>query len=336
MRFFLSDAVTVLINCHVIPFSAAGLMAAKEIYFFSTALMCFFRFIYFEHLQGSPFIQFKKNVYLSSVLIWIMLILLFINHFNGMLFYVDLEGIYHRDPLFLVQYLLSYIYVFTASIHAMRGIRKAQNGSRRRLMVNLAIFPLAPAAAGILQFLYPEIPLACVALSFETLILYHTWLEEMISIDPLTHLNNRKQLSHTFDQWTQHEEQTPLFLLLIDANKFKRINDTYGHIQGDAALERIAEALRLSCKDLHRRANIARYGGDEFVILVWEDKPDTIEKLTTDIHNNLAELNRKANSPYELTVSIGIAKVSRNKDLKDLITEADHSLYNNKKINRGL
>lgn len=135
---------------------------------------------------------------------------------------------------------------------------------------------------------------------------------------------------------TQHEEQTPLFLLLIDANKFKRINDTYGHIQGDAALERIAEALRLSCKDLHRRANIARYGGDEFVILVWEDKPDTIEKLTTDIHNNLAELNRKANSPYELTVSIGIAKVSRNKDLKDLITEADHSLYNNKKINRGL
>ena len=73
-----------------------------------------------------------------------MLILLFINHFNGMLFYVDLEGIYHRDPLFLVQYLLSYVYVFTASIHAMRGIRKAQNGSRRRLMVNLAIFPLAP------------------------------------------------------------------------------------------------------------------------------------------------------------------------------------------------
>lgn len=165
-----------------------------------------------------------------------MLILLFINHFNGMLFYVDLEGIYHRDPLFLVQYLLSYVYVFTASIHAMRGIRKAQNGSRRRLMVNLAIFPLAPAAAGILQFLYPEIPLACVALSFETLILYHTWLEEMISIDPLTHLNNRKQLSHTFDQWTQHEEQTPLFLLLIDANKFKRINDTYGHIQFRAML----------------------------------------------------------------------------------------------------
>ena len=61
MRFFLSDTVTVLINCHVIPFSAAGLMAAKEIYFFSTALMCFFWFIYFEYLQGSPFIQFKKK-----------------------------------------------------------------------------------------------------------------------------------------------------------------------------------------------------------------------------------------------------------------------------------
>ena len=119
----------------------------------------------------------------------------------------------------------------------------------------------------------------------------------------------------------------PLWLLLIDANKFKAINDTYGHIQGDAALERIAEALRLACKGLRRRASVTRYGGDEFVVLAWEEEPGGIASLRERIREALDALNQSADSPYELTVSIGVARAAPDKTLKALIAEADHSLY---------
>ena len=84
--FFLSDTMAVLISCGLIPAGKAGLLAAKSIYFFSTALMCFFWFIYFEHLQGSQFVANRRLVLLSSCLVWIMGILLIINLFNGILF----------------------------------------------------------------------------------------------------------------------------------------------------------------------------------------------------------------------------------------------------------
>ena len=325
--FFLSDTAAVLISNGLLPYSAIGMMAAKTVYFFSTALMCFFWFIYFEHLQGSSFVRSRRAVLLSSSLVWVMGLLLIVNLFSGILFYVDDAGGYHRGPLFSVQYLLSYVYVFAASGHALIGCFQKQKLSQKKLLVSLALFPLAPAGAGVIQFVYPALPVACFALSFATLILYQNWIDDMISIDPLTHLNNRKQLIYHYEQWQRHSDSVPLYLLLIDANKFKSINDIYGHIQGDAALERIADSLRLACKELRYRANIARYGGDEFVILARSADEKTIENLRSKINHYLDKLNREAAAPYELSVSVGIAKAKSNKTLKILISEADEKLY---------
>lgn len=329
--FFLSDTAAVLISHGMIPGGSVGLMAAKTIYFFSTALMCFFWFIYFEHLQGSAFVASRKLVWISSCLVWVMGILLLVNPFTGILFFVDNTGAYHRGPLFIIQYLLSYIYVFAACGHALIGCFQKGNLSKRRLYVSLALFPVAPAGAGIIQFIYPELPVACIALSGATLVMYQNWLDEMISLDPLTRLNNRKQLAHHYAQWQRHEENVTLWLLLIDANKFKAINDTFGHIEGDAALVRIADALRVACQGLSHRANIARYGGDEFVVLARAESTEEFEVLRQRIHEILSILNREAKAPYDLTVSIGVAKATRGKSLKALIEKADAALYEEKR-----
>ena len=331
MLFFLSDTVAVMITSGVLPLGSAGLMAAKEIYFFSTTLMCFYWFVYFEHLQGSPFVQNRRSIRRSSVLVWVMGILLIINLFTGILFYVDAEGHYHRGKLFAIQYLLSYVYVFFTCFRAFLGLFDEKKRSQRRLLRALALFPLAPAMAGIVQFLFPQLPLACAALSIATLIMYMMWIDDMISVDPLTRLSNRKQLDYQYEQWQKGTDQAPAWLLMIDANKFKQINDTYGHIQGDAALVRIADALRNACSGLPRRANIARFGGDEFVVLVREDSPEQIAGLCGKIRAELKSLNEAAGSPYDLTVSIGMTKVRKGVALKDAIAEADRKLYEEKK-----
>ena len=329
--FFLSDTAAVLISCGLIPSSRAGLLACKTVCFLSTALMCFFWFIYFEHLQGSGFVASRKLVLLSSCLVWAMAALLLVNLPSGILFYVDEGNVYRRGPLFLLQYLLSYIYVFAACGHALIGVFRRKNLSRRRLLVSLALFPIAPAGAGILQFIYPQLPVACVALAFATMIMYHNWLDEILSMDPLTRPNNRKQLSFHYESWQRQSDPTPLYLLMIDANKFKSINDTYGHIQGDAALERIADALRMACRGLPYRANIARYGGDEFVILAKSDDPAEIDRLKERIAGHLEQLNREARAPYRLTVSIGVTEAEKGTALKELIERADAALYDEKK-----
>ncbi|MBR1507271.1 MAG: diguanylate cyclase [Eubacterium sp.] len=334
--FFLSDTAFVLSVRGIIPYSRTIVMIEKSIYFFSTTIMCFFWFVYFEYMQESPFVQNRKRVLWSSSLVWIMGILLVINIFTGILFYVDGSGVYTRGPLFLVQYFLSYVYVVFSCTRALVGIFDKKKISKRRVLISLAHFPIAPAAAGILQFIYPGLPLACVALSLSTLVLYLNWVDTMISVDPLTKLSNRKMLSFFFNHWlTNESEPADLYLMILDANKFKSINDTYGHLEGDAALIRIAEALTIGCRAHKKRTNIIRYGGDEFMILVWANDISAINLLKTSIATELERLNREAAVPYDLTLSVGVAKATSSISLKDLVAKADEELYKEKEKLKG-
>lgn len=332
--FFLSDTLYVMGVHDLFPCGTIMIMLTKTIYFFSTALMCYFWFIYFEYIQGSSFVEDRRRVRLALIPVFVMAVLLLINVFTGILFYVDDEGIYRRGTFFVVQYLLSYTYVFITCFRAFLGIFNKKKFAMRRQLIILSLFPLAPAGAGILQFIYPQLPLACAALSLSTLLLYLEWIEQMISVDPLTMLNNRKQLAYRFESWMHTHDTQDLYLMLVDANRFKHINDTYGHLEGDTALIRIADALRLGCRDYAGKSSISRYGGDEFVVLAWADRKkgeQEIRHLMESIHGHLNKLNSDANSPYDLTVCIGMAKVTEQSVLKDVIEEADAQLYDQKR-----
>ena len=325
--FFLSDTIYVMIKSGFIPASPAFIMTAKTLYFFSTALMCYFWFIYFEYLQDSPFTNNRRSILLSSLLVWIMGILLLINLFTGILFYVDSAGLYQRGPLFSIQYLLSYIYVFATCFRAFIGIFNKKLMAKRKLLISLALFPLAPAGAGILQFIHPELPLACAALSIATLILYLNWMDEVISVDPLTQLNNRKQMIAQYNIWHKSVDHTPVWLTIIDANQFKQINDRYGHIEGDAALVRIANAMRLACRNFAIPIHISRYGGDEFIALIKTNTEETVRLFAQKIKEELQLQNEEAHEPYQVTVSTGYARDNEKNALEQLIAAADKQMY---------
>ena len=332
MIFFASDTIFVLMKTGLFPMSPSLALLCKDAYFMSTSLLCFFWFLYFEHMQESPFVKNRQRVWISSTLVWLMGVILIINKFTAICYGLAEDGSYYRGPLFIVLYIISYVYVFSTCLRALTRIFSKKYRDQREDLIKFALFPVAPAIAGIIQFIYPELPVACAALSFSTLIIYMYRTDSMISLDPLTRLNNRKTLDYYYDQWhSDKETDASLYLLMIDANKFKNINDTYGHVQGDKALIRIADAMRHSLRGHNRRFNIARYGGDEFAILVWCESVSEIEALSGRIHNELSTLNRQANSPYDLTVSIGYHKASREMDLKDLVELADEKLYEEKK-----
>ena len=124
-----------------------------------------------------------------------------------------------------------------------------------------------------------------------------------------------------------------MFLIFADLDGMKRINDTLGHSEGDRALVDIAQVLK---KTFRESDIVARFGGDEFVVLSLETPESGAGILTDRLNEHMTYHNRHADRPYELSVSIGIARYDPAKpvDLHDLIVRADNMMYEQKKAKK--
>lgn len=156
-------------------------------------------------------------------------------------------------------------------------------------------------------------------------------LFQLAMTDQLTGLYNRHSLAKLLPKYFSHSvrHSSPLSLLLLDIDHFKRINDTYGHSKGDDVLRKFAQLITVNfrAEDL-----IARYGGEEFVVLMDNSsKEDAIEKanaLRTYIENTPIE-------DIKITISIGVASTTNNSNFEILFNQADTALYHAKENGRN-
>ncbi|CCQ72824.1 PAS domain S-box protein [Magnetospira sp. QH-2] len=155
--------------------------------------------------------------------------------------------------------------------------------------------------------------------------------------DPLTRLFNRRFFDETFELEMRRSKRadSPISVLLLDADHFKRFNDDHGHEAGDLVLQAMAEILRDSCRleDLP-----CRYGGEEFaLVLVGMDKGEALEKAET-IRKivELATIEYKGNPLPKLTVSCGVASIPEDAlEQSECLRLADKALYQAKETGRN-
>ena len=150
--------------------------------------------------------------------------------------------------------------------------------------------------------------------------------------DELTKITNRrgfKTLSEMLLTESVVQRQYAC-LAFLDLNKFKQINDTFGHQEGDRALVDFAEALKLS----FRRSDLfARLGGDEFVVLLSDTRQSDAERRVTAFRQQLEEVIARLDRPYQLSFSSGIVEFdpAAPLTLDQLLTHSDAIMYQNKK-----
>lgn len=165
-------------------------------------------------------------------------------------------------------------------------------------------------------------------------------LERLSMMDGLTGVSNRRffdvSLQAEWDRALRH--QSNLALLMIDVDKFKEFNDTYGHIEGDKALQKVAQSMSVHA----RRAGevVARYGGEEFAMLLPSMSQDALTTLAQNILDSVRGLfipHCKSEVAEVVTISIGVANMVARKDLcpSDLVAQADRALYQAKQNGRN-
>ncbi len=162
-------------------------------------------------------------------------------------------------------------------------------------------------------------------------------VQQLAAIDPLTGIYNRRfGLSRLHEEYVRAVKQNgSIGLLMIDADYFKEINDTYGHTVGDRVLQSIATTARRQLRD---GDIIARLGGDEFMaVLLGANKTDTLA-IAESIRRSIEEKRMKwGDQEIKVTVSIGAVSLSENIDLDEekLIEAADAALYQVKESGRN-
>ncbi len=150
----------------------------------------------------------------------------------------------------------------------------------------------------------------------------------MNTIDPLTKAYNRNKLIDLYEKWSAYcrRYQLPLSLALFDIDNFKQINDDYGHLAADEVL---IEMVRLINRSLRGSDSLARWGGDEFILLF----PHTTEQEAAIVLERIRKMlgETRFSGYIHLTCSFGVVGMKPDANLDSLIKEADKLMYQSKK-----
>lgn len=155
-------------------------------------------------------------------------------------------------------------------------------------------------------------------------------LEELVRLDPLTHVSNRRHFAEICEQeWGRAtREKNSVAVILFDIDDFKQFNDTFGHQAGDDCLEKVAQSASAT---LGRPSDfIARFGGEEFIVLLPNTSLDGATLLANEIRQNIEKIALSYDGKLgKVTISAGVACTSdtSSSTSTQLISSADKALY---------
>lgn len=151
-------------------------------------------------------------------------------------------------------------------------------------------------------------------------------MKHLAEIDDMTGLYNKNKLLETLDGEITMEKQ--IAVIYWDVNQLKKVNDTYGHIEGDILIAKVAESIKMV---MDANASAYRYGGDEFIMLV----PNGNDEIAEDIIRRWKKALKQISSDSKIPISASAGYAcGRGNEIKKIIGMADKKMYANKEVHR--
>lgn len=233
---------------------------------------------------------------------------------------------------------VGYLYLAAILVYSIRRTIKEKSRFEKRKHLVVGILPLMVVIGGLIEMLFfPKSPIFCYCSTVLMVIFYIQTMQGQISVDPLTQLNNRGQLRHYVSQGLpQHKEGKRNYVIMFDLNGFKNINDTFGHAEGDRALVLVANSLTKITKQQTMPLFLARYGGDEFIIIAHADQQEEIDKLIFDVREDIKQSCIQQKLPYVLSMGAGYDELHGDEDtFQTCMQRADLQLYRDKEASKN-
>jgi len=281
-------------------------------------------FMYFDSriFQDEHVIKVRRYVY-AAVAATIFLTAIS-NLWTGFLFTIDSMNHYGREYGTTI---LSFIAVMILLLYLLSILRELKS-VEGRLVLLIILFAFIPIVGVILQQSFYGVPAIYTMFTLFILVAYLLVEREDSMKDTLTNLMTRGQFQEGLRLMIKGKQG--FTIIMIDLDKFKAINDTYGHAEGDQTLTIVARFLECETKSADY---ICRYGGDEFMALIKADSIDVGEIVKIRISQALDDFNEKQIKPYKILMSFGILHVGPESKLNeiDILSEVDRRMYEDKR-----
>ncbi|AUY37701.1 diguanylate cyclase [Leclercia sp. LSNIH3] len=158
-------------------------------------------------------------------------------------------------------------------------------------------------------------------------------LQLRTSYDALTGLPLRRILDESFASMNKELGADGLYLLLLDIDHFKKVNDNYGHLNGDIVLRSLA--LNIS-KNIRRSESMYRYGGEEFIVVLHASNDQDAVAIAERLRRDIARLETIAGEHLiRVTFTGGLTRIHEGESLREVLERADIALYTGKKSGRN-
>ena len=298
----------------------------NAIYEISSTMMGYYWLCYVETSLDSKFIKTKYLKHIAKLPVIIIIGGVIVSVYTGALFYIDANNIYHRGDYVLIHVAMSYLYLIITSVHAFIKSFTCNNYLKSREYRSLSMFLIFLLILGIVQIIFPSVPSVGVGVTLAFLSVYIDLQNLLITVDSLTGLNNKKQLMRFLSSKIKAGSNNEnLYAFMLNVNKFKKINNSYGHYEGDMALIRCANALKTANNNTSNF--IGRYGSDKFIIIAGLDDEEEAFRLCENVRQALIKECEKDGILYDLSFSFGFVQFKPEmKTIKDFISAADEKL----------
>lgn len=285
-------------------------------------------YIYYMVYQDARYIG--KIKWFLTVAFLIHFLIVVASLYTGWFFYVDSANIYHRGPLFLLHFVYNYLIMGYALFFLLS---KRKYFPKRQFYSMLGFF-IAPVAGTLIQAFVYGVSYNWAGMALALLVVYMNLQSRSLNTDHLTGINNRLHLQVFLKMKIRNTSEKNTFgAIMVDIDRFKEINDKFGHGVGDEALKDAAGILR---DTLRRDDFIARFGGDEFIVIIDVDNFKMLEDAVNRIKESVRRFNQVKDKPYDISFSMGydIYKPFERLNYEEYLAHVDKLMYENKRVNK--
>lgn len=252
-----------------------------------------------------------------------------VNLFTPVFFEISQANIYSRSSFCWVTYLVTYAYL----AHGVVLIYANRKNTQRYLFLPAVIFMIPILIGSLMQFFCYGLAGNWLGVSIGMVSLYVNVQNEASYIDTLSTLMNRQYLiGYLHTRMQKNQGQRVLAGIMLDVDRFKAINDQYGHLMGDDAIASVGHILRTTVSASKSGVFAARYAGDEFMLILQTLDAAEVRQIMQDIRDATENFNKSAGKQYHLDFSMGYTLCLGREDTVDaFLGRMDKEMYRDKK-----